>query len=231
MEAEDYAAGLERMKKTADEYLAAGIIDAREWHEAITDINHQMWDEAADAYDDALQKQSEYISDLREKFSDEEQALRDSYDADDRAVDMADVSRQIEIYAGAVTDRGQQKYKELQEQMRQLQRDEEIYQLQTRNNAVLEDLEAEYDRMEAAKADVLKQVVTTNVDISDFVGRMNDTIASSGSNIENLLTKLLYAFNNFSIEAPTYSNNATYNINSVDRTDLYGFGMFGRRVG
>ena len=83
-----------------------------------------------------LDKQSEYISDLREQFSDEEQALRDSWEVEDRAVDMSEVAEQLAIYEGAVTDRGQQKYKDLQEEMLQLQRDEELYNLQVKNNAI-----------------------------------------------------------------------------------------------
>ena len=83
-----------------------------------------------------LDKQSEYISDLREQFSDEEQALRDSWEVEDRAVDMSEVAEQLAIYEGAVTDRGQQKYKDLQEELLQLQRDEELYNLQVKNNAI-----------------------------------------------------------------------------------------------
>ena len=231
MEAEDYAAGLERMKKTADEYLAAGIIDVREWHEAVTDINHQLWDEAANAYDEVLQRQSDYISDLREQFSKEEQELRDSWDTEDRAGDIAETARLLGIYKGAVTDRGQQKYKELQEEMKRLQREEELYQLETRNNAVIERLETQYERMEDAKKGVLKELIMSNADISDFVGMMNSNIASTGNGVTNLLTRILDAFENIKIEAPSYNNNAQYYISSVDKTDLYGLGIVGRRVG
>ncbi len=228
MEAEDYAAGLERMKKTADEYLAAGIIDVREWHEAVTDINHQMWDEVADAYDDTLQKQSEYISDLREKFSEEEQALRDSWDVADRDEDMDDIRRQLEIYAGAVTDRGQQKYKDLQEQLKQLERDEELYQLQVDNNAVLERLEADYDKAENAKADFLKSIaVNTDIDVSGIVGGLTERLTTTGGNIENLLTRLIDAVNNSSapsstVYGPTYNDNRTISLTQTSGlTPLY----------
>lgn len=203
----------------------------REWHEAVTDINHQLWDEAANAYDEVLQRQSDYISDLREQFSKEEQELRDSWDTEDRSGDIAETARLLGIYKGAVTDRGQQKYKELREEMKRLQREEELYRLETRNNAVIERLETQYERMEDAKKGVLKELIMSNADISDFVGMMNSNIASTGNNVTNLLTQLLSAFKDFKIEAPSYNNNAQYYINSVDKTDLYGLGIVGRRVG
>ena len=76
-----------------------------------------------------------YINKLRDEFSAQEQALQDSWTVEDRKADMSETQAQLDIYANAVTDRGQQKYKELQEQMKQLQRDEELYQLQVKNNA------------------------------------------------------------------------------------------------
>ena len=57
---------------------------------------------------------------------------------------MSETQAQLDIYANAVTDRGQQKYKELQ-------RDEELYQLQVKNNATIEKLEAEYTRWKTAR--------------------------------------------------------------------------------
>lgn len=179
----------------------------------MTDINHQIWDEAANAYDDMLSKQSEYISDMREKFSEEEQALRDSWDVADRDEDMDDIRRQLDIYAGAVTDRGQQKYKDLQEQLKQLERDEELYQLQVDNNAVLERLEADYDRAEDAKADFLKNIATnTDIDVSGIVGGLQERLTTTGGNIEGLLKQLIEAVNNSSapsstVYGPTYNDN------------------------
>ena len=213
MSAEDYVAGLEREKAYTEEYYRLGLISAREYHEGITEINHQIWDEAASAYDDMLSKQSEYISDMREKFADEEQALRDSWDVADRDEDMDDVRRQLEIYAGAVTDRGQQKYKDLQEQLKQLERDEELYQLQVDNNAVLERLEADYDKAEDAKADFLKSIaVNTDIDVSGIVGGLTERLTTTGGNIENLLAQLIEAVNNSSapsstVYGPTYNDN------------------------
>lgn len=228
MSSDDYIAGLEREKAYTEEYYRKGRISAREYHEGMTDLNHQIWDEAASAYDDMLSKQSEYISDMREKFADEEQALRDSWDVADRDEDMDDVRRQLEIYAGAVTDRGQQKYKDLQEQLKQLERDEELYQLQVDNNAVLERLQADYDRAEDAKAGFLKDIaVNTDIDVSGIVGGLTERLTTTGGNIENLLTRLIDAVNNSpapssTVYGPTYNDNRKISLTqAAGLTPLY----------
>ncbi len=228
MSSEDYIAGLEREKAYTEEYYRKGLISAREYHEGMTDLNHQIWDEAASAYDDMLSQQSKYISDMREKFADEEQALRDSWDVADRDEDMDDVRRQLEIYAGAVTDRGQQKYKDLQEQLKQLERDEELYQLQVDNNAVLERLEADYDLAEDAKADFLKSIaVNTDIDVSGIVGGLTERLTTTGGNIENLLARLIEAVNNSSapsstVYGPTYNDNRQISLTQTSGlTPLY----------
>ena len=61
------------------------------------------------------------------------------------------------------------KYKELQEQMKQLQRDEELYQLQKKNNATIESLEAEYKQMEDGKKNILTGLQNADINISAYL--------------------------------------------------------------
>ncbi|MBQ8300678.1 MAG: hypothetical protein IJX57_01755 [Clostridia bacterium] len=218
MSDEEYVAGLERIKAYTQQYYDQGLIDRIEYNEAMTELNHSMWDEAASAYDEMLSNKQDYISDLRQQFSDEEQALRDSWTVEDRATDIADVKSQLDVYKNAVTDRGQQKYKELQEQMKQLQREEELYQLEVANNAVIEKLEAEYEQLEADKAEYLKGIAqNTNIDVSGIVGGLSSGIQSTGSNITSLLSQILGAFSNLKIEMPTYADNKQVIFNEANK--------------
>ena len=139
---EEYIAGLKRIQQYTQEYYDLGLISRKEYNENMTELNHDMFDQAGESFDDMLQQQQDYINKLRDEFSAQEQALQDSWTVEDRKADMSETQAQLDIYANAVTDRGQQKYKELQEQMKQLQRDEELYQLQVKNNATIEKLEA-----------------------------------------------------------------------------------------
>lgn len=212
-----YIEGLEREKIYTEEYYRLGLINRREFNEGMTDLNHKMWDEAAAAYDDMLDKQSEYISDLREQFSDEEQALRDSWEVEDRAVDMSEVAEQLAIYEGAVTDRGQQKYKDLQEELLQLQRDEELYNLQVKNNAIIESLEAEYEQLEADKTAYLKGIAeNTNIDISGIVSDITSGIVQSGNSITHTLSEIIDAIHGIKMEQQNYTDSRQINITTSD---------------
>ena len=49
--------------------------------------------------------------------------------------------------------------------MKQLQRDEELYQLQKKNNATIESLEAEYKQMEDGKKNILTGLQNADINI------------------------------------------------------------------
>lgn len=198
---------LKRKIQRAKEFYEAGKISFEEF---IDDTNQYSMDlyKAQEGYiDDLLKKQQDYISDMREQFQKEEQALRDSWTVADRKADMSEVQGQLDIYAGAVTDRGQQKYKELQEQMKQLQRDEELYQLQVRNNATIEGLEADYKILEENKKNILDDLRATDIDISGYVESLTQSVSQSGKNVEGLLSTLINKFDNFKIENNSMSDN------------------------
>ena len=78
--------------------------------------------------------------------------------------------------------------------MKQLQRDKELYNLQVRNNATLEGLEADYKTLEENKKTLLNELRATDMDISDYVDSISTSISNSGANIESLLGELLSAF-------------------------------------
>ncbi|MDY3971652.1 MAG: phage tail tape measure protein [Clostridia bacterium] len=219
---------IERVKK----FYEAGTISFEQFIDDTNRYSMDLYKVQEGTIDDLLQKQSDYISDLREQFSKQEQALRDSWDVEDRAVDMADVQNQLDIYKGAVTDRGQQKYKELQEQMKQLRRDEELYQLQVANNATIESLEAEYKQMEDSKANILEGLRTANVNISAYVNSISDSLSQTGGRVESLLGQLLTAFNGFQINAPstTYADNRTVNVSGLSLSEFAGRYMGGLKI-
>lgn len=223
METDDYIDGLNRMKAYTQEYYDKGIITYREYAEGMKDINHDIWDAAAEAYDDMLDTQSEYIRELEKKFSDQESELRASWEVEDRAVDMADLEHQLAIFEGAVTDRGQEHYKDLLEQYKDAQREEELYQLEVRNNAVIEDLQAEYDELENAKVDFIKGIAeNTDIDVGGYVREITTNISRSSDNTLRTLQEIITAIKSldFKMEQQNFSDNRTVTIYSADRYDV-----------
>ena len=219
---EEYIAGLKRIQQYTPEYYDAGLISRKEYNENMTELNHDMFDQAGESFDDMLQQQQDYINKLRDEFSAQEQALQDSWTVEDRKADMSETQAQLDIYANAVTDRGQQKYKELQEQMKQLQRDEELYQLQVKNNATIEKLEAEYDALENSKADFIKSIATNidSIDVTGIVADITQEVSGGNDKITKTLGEIIEAIKGVKIEQQNYNNNSKITINTTDSAVL-----------
>lgn len=198
---------LKRKIDRVKEFYNAGKISFEEFIDDTNKYSMDLYKSQSSAVDELLQKQQDYISNVKEEFSKQEQELRDSWDVQDRKTDMSEVQAQLDVYANAVTDRGQQKYKELQEQMKQLQRDEELYQLQVKNNATIESLEAEYKQMEDGKKNILTGLQNADINISAYVATITDKISATGGNIESLLSRMLDKFDSFKIENNSMSDN------------------------
>mgnify|MGYP003277583630 CR=1 FL=1 len=198
---------LKRKIDRVKEFYNAGKISFEEFIDDTNKYSMELYKSQSSAVDELLQKQQDYISNVKDEFSKQEQELRDSWDVADRKTDMSEVQAQLDVYANAVTDRGQQKYKELQEQMKQLQRDEELYQLQKKNNATIESLEAEYKQMEDGKKNILTGLQNADINISAYVATITDKVSATGGNIESLLSRMLDKFDSFKIENNSMSDN------------------------
>ena len=189
------------------EFYDAGKINFEEFIDDTNKYSMELYKSQSSAVDELLQKQQDYISNIKDEFSKQEQELRDSWNVQDRKTDMSEVQAQLDVYANSVTDKGQQKYKELQEQMKQLQRDEELYQLQKKNNATIESLEAEYKQMEDGKKNILTGLQNADINISAYVATITDKVSATGGNIESLLSRMLDKFDSFKIENNSMSDN------------------------
>ena len=198
---------LKRKIDRVKEFYNAGKISFEEFIDDTNKYSMELYKSQSSAVDELLQKQQDYISNIKDEFSKQEQELRDSWDVQDRKTDMSEVHAQLDVYANSVTDKGQQKYKELQEQMKQLQRDEELYQLQKKNNATIESLEAEYKQMEDGKKNILTGLQNADINISAYVATITDKVSATGGNIESLLSRLLDKFDSFKIENNSMSDN------------------------
>lgn len=198
---------LKRKIDRVKEFYNAGKISFEEFIDDTNKYSMELYKSQSSAVDELLQKQQDYISNVKDEFSKQEQELRDGWDVQDRKTDMSEVQAQLDVYANSVTDKGQQKYKELQEQMKQLQRDEELYKLQKKNNATIESLEAEYKQMEDGKKNILTGLQNADINISAYVATITDKVSATGGNIESLLSRMLDKFDSFKIENNSMSDN------------------------
>ena len=198
---------LKRKIDRVKEFYNAGKISFEEFIDDTNKYSMELYKSQSSAVDELLQNQQDYISNVKDEFSKQEQELRDGWDVQDRKTDMSEVQAQLDVYANSVTDKGQQKYNELQAQMKQLPRDEELYQLQKKNNATIESLEAEYKQMEDGKKNILTGLQNADINISAYVATITDKVSATGGNIESLLSRMLDKFDSFKIENNSMSDN------------------------
>ena len=77
-----------------------------------------LYNAKIEATDALLDKQKEYINNLKEQFSSEEKALGTKWEVEDRNESKSEISHKLSIYKNAVTQKGMDTYKSLQEQMK-----------------------------------------------------------------------------------------------------------------
>jgi len=150
-----------------EEFYDDGVISWQEREDKKLEYSLKMYRAASDEYDEILSEQQERIDELRDKFREEESDLRSSWEVSDRREELGEVNRLLSIYKNAGTDSGQEKYKELLRRKEQLEREEELYQLEMENNAIIEKLEAEYRQLESGKSQVLSRL---KVQCGEMVG-------------------------------------------------------------
>ena len=179
-------------------------------------------------FDKKLEEYRDFISETESKYRDEEQALRDSWTVEDRETDLNEVNRLLGIYENAATEQGREKYQELLDQKKQLEREEELYQLQQDNNASLEALEAEYAEMEATKEKTLKAMRTDQFNIfkeaeniavdtsniEELASLTASTMLVSAGSVENVLYQILNQIRNMTFSQSTYNDGRTFSISS-----------------
>lgn len=173
-----------------EEFLQAGVVSWQDAQDAKFDYAMKLYEAASNEYDKILEKQSDKISKLRDKYSKQEQDLQASWTTEDRATDLSEVNRLLRIYDDAVTDTGKQKYKDLLEQKKQLEREQKLEDLQTKHNEELERLQSEYDEMEQNKKQALKSLKIDTGGIMDTAG----TISSDVTDVKELADTLSVNF-------------------------------------
>lgn len=161
-------------------------------------------------YDELLDLAKEKMDDVEKLLDDKISALEESWEVEDRAEDKAETVADMEKFRYAVTIEGQEKYKEAAEHLKEIERDEEIYALEQEHNALMEQLQAEYEALEAEKANILEQVRIANQSVANILEPLESQITSNmdtlASRIETAIDKIQP---NVTINNTNYINDGT----------------------
>lgn len=191
------------------------------------------------ALDEELEKFRDSIEDIRTEMDDEVQKIRDSWTKEDRTKDITETERQLALFRNAQTKEGMDKYKSLQDELLQLQREEQIADIEADNNERLVELQMQYERMERAKIDELaglkdevlnyggiSKIMSDSREIAaaanENIGGIIDSIESFGetfSSFKNELFEHMEAQNTGNVTYHTYNTSQNINNNIRDSAD------------
>ena len=169
---------------------------------------------SGDEGDELLSRQKEYIKNTKERFANEENSLSEKWAAEDRQADKARIAHELKIYAGAVTERGMDKYKSLQEQMKKIRREEEMYALQKTHTETLNKLEEDYEVIEANKKYLLYTIEKSGINIEGIVRSVNNDMKGMQNVISGLFAETISAIKSIRVSSSSYSDNRKISISS-----------------
>ena len=177
------------------------------------EVRLELYKATESHYDELLDLAKEKMDDVEKLLDDKISALEESWEVEDRAEDKAETVADMEKFRYAVTIEGQEKYKEAAEHLKEIERDEEIYALEQEHNALMEQLQAEYEALEAEKANILEQVRIANQSVANILEPLESQITSNmdtlASRIETAIDKIQP---NVTINNTNYINDGTAGI-------------------
>lgn len=184
-----------------------GHISWQKYSDETMNYEMKLFEAESVSMNNILAQMSEHIKNKQKLFKDEEQSLKDSWSVSDRDDRLYELKGELAVYKNAVTEKGKDKYRSLLDEQKKLRREEELYNLQQKNNAVLEKLQAQYDAAEKNKDNILNKITSTNNDLKNIADDFNIDFSQFGKKTEQLLEQLIYEVRS----AASKANTNTYN--------------------
>ncbi len=177
----------ERCIERVEEFYRAGAIGWQEYMDETAAYELLLYKATEEEAEQSLSSMKDKISAVKQQLQDEVSDLKASWEAEDRQKEIADVSRRLSWYEGAVTEKGQEKYRELYEELVSLEREEELFRLEEKNSRIITRLEEEYRRAEEGKSEVLASLLqvgeTIAADLSGLIAAAGNTDNSVHSTV------------------------------------------------
>lgn len=173
----------------------------------------ELYKATEDRYDEMLDMAKERMDEVKDLLDDKLSALEESWEVEDRAEDKAETLSDIEKYKNAVTIEGKQKYQEALDKLKEIERDEQRYQIAQENNAIIKQMEAEYKALEDEKTNILQQTKEANLKVASVVEPLEQSI---NFNMDNMADKITTAIKEIK---PSVTINQENTNNFYDTTD------------
>ena len=193
-------AAYERMKAYTKEYYDSGKIDYEKYADTIKKLDKEIYA----AMKDNLSTSNKDLSDLRKKRYDEAvKQVEDYYDALERAEEeaerqkqLSELQGQLELYKGAVTRAGQEKYAEIAEDIEDIKKEGEKAAREVEKQSKLEELERTYNSLEETQNAYFESVLTYSDDVTKRIQEMTALVNSAFANVNNIISGVSEGVNN-----------------------------------
>lgn len=142
-------------------------------------------------YDKQLDEYKSRMDEVEKLLNDKLSALDEKWEVEDRAEDKAETLSDIEKYKNAVTIEGREKYQEALDKFKEIEREEQRYALEVENNAIMEQMQADYKALEAEKERILQQTKEANMKIASLVEPLKNNVNSLEVSFNNKVDELI----------------------------------------
>ena len=219
---------LQQMLDNADRYYAEGILDYKQYAEEVRQINRSIFSAQAaeqesvfslaqDRIEKQLSEKKTEIDRQTAALNAQVSELRAKYTTEDRRKRMAELKEEISDYQNAVTLKGQEHLKSLQDEAEKLRREQEIEDLQKRNNEIITQLEAEYKALETEKTSLLTKIADNTAELNKFTAAVAGISESVSTAVQTTLTKIIQ---DNSVQNNYNTNNASQYVTAAQGVDV-----------
>lgn len=213
---EDYGDGkvkfYQRSIDKISEMYKAGFIGFEQFHDDTIEAQINMYQAQIDEVDAVLAAQQKYIDSVDEEYNKLIRKKEDVFDSENLAADIQEAQDKMSIYAGAVTQRGKETYKEASERLRELTHQKEIKELQAKQTEEVEALRADYTIAEDNKKQLMKALNASSIDISGLTESINQNVSGTQQLLKQIITAITNSARSISAGGNSYTDNRTVHI-------------------
>lgn len=203
---------LKRSIAQLEEFKNAGKIQWEEYWEEIKKERRKLYSAQGEEFDNMLKEYDDYINSVSDSYDKMIEKKEDAFSKNKTLEDLTKAEKQSLIYSGAVTERGKAVYEEAIGKIKDLNHELEMMKLTEEQTRVVEEMKADYEKLESQKNLILKSSMKTGLDIS----AISQNISLAQGNVAATVDKILKAVENLSI-GTSYGDT---NINLTSNNDF-----------
>lgn len=191
---EGIISGYEKIREYTKKYYRDGKIDYERYLEEIKKIDKEIYS----IQKENLQTSMDELSDYRKKKYDEAVSQVEAYydeleraeDEYERRQELGELEAQAALYEGAITKTGKQRYKDIQDDINELLREEQRIERETEKEDKLKQLEETYNQLENSQIAYFDSIIGYSEEATLKIQEMTQMVQQAFGNISGILSSV-----------------------------------------